>query len=260
MPDEKKPTDKAPRAPRAPRPKAPEAAAAGAPAAEADPTKGAPRAPRAAGARGGATPTRAPQAAPKALEFSGTYSPRLVARYREEIAPALMKEFAYKNIMQVPRVTKVVINIGLGEAKDNPKAVESADRDLAAITGQHPVQTKAKKSIANFKVREGMVVGMMVTLRGARMYEFLDRLVNVALPRIRDFRGIPKRGFDGRGGYSLGIREQTMFPEVDFNSIDRIRGMQISVQTTARNDEQAKRLLDLIGFAFVKDENAGRAA
>ena len=192
-------------------------------------------------------------------ESMSGYAPRLLGRYRSEIVPALMKEFAYRNPMEVPRLKKVVLNIGLGEAKDNPKAIESAARDLGAITGQHPVQTKAKKSIANFKLREGMVVGMMVTLRGARMYEFVDRLANVALPRIRDFRGIPKNGFDGRGSYSLGIKEQTVFPEIDFNEIDRIRGMQLTVVTTAQNDEQAKRLLDHLGFAFVKD-TIGKAA
>lgn len=249
-----KPT-RAPRAPRAPKAETPAAAPEQPkqPAAERPGTGQR----RAAPARQEAPKAPPPQAPP---EPSGPYTPRLLARYRTEIAPALMKEFAYKNIMEVPRVEKVVLNVGLGEAKDNPKAVESVDRDLSAITGQHPVQTKAKKSIANFKVRQGMVVGMMVTLRGHRMYDFLDRLVNVALPRIRDFRGIPKNGFDGRGGYSLGIREQTMFPEIDFNSIDRIRGMQLSVATTAKNDEQARRLLDLLGFAFVKDESAGRAA
>ncbi|MSQ24836.1 MAG: 50S ribosomal protein L5 [Dehalococcoidia bacterium] len=187
------------------------------------------------------------------------YAPRLREKYRQEIIPALIKEFGYKNPMEVPRAVKVVVNIGLGEVKDNPKVLEAAERDLVAITGQKPVTTRAKKSIANFKLRQGMAIGMMVTLRGARMYEFLDRLASIAMPRIRDFRGIPINGFDGRGNYSLGLREQVMFPEVDFNQIDKIRGLQITVVTTARNDEQARRLLTLLGFAFEKSPNAQAA-
>ena len=164
--------------------------------------------------------------------------------------PALRSEFSLTNVMQVPRVQKVVLNVGLGEALTNAKALETTERDLSTITGQHPVTTKAKKSVANFKIREGQTIGMMVTLRGARMYEFLDRLINVALPRIRDFRGAPNHGFDGRGNYSLGFREQTVFPEIDFNEIDRLRGFQITLVTTAPNDEQAKSLLKHLGFAF----------
>ena len=194
----------------------------------------------------------------KAQSLEG-YTARLRERYLKEIAPALMAEFSYKNPMEVPRVVKVVLNIGLGEVKDNPKVLEAAQRDLMAITGQRPVTTRAKKSIANFKLREGMAIGMMVTLRGARLYEFLDRLASIAMPRIRDFRGIPTNGFDGRGNYSMGLREQVMFPEVDFNDIDKIRGMQITVVTTARNDEQARRLLTLLGFAFEKTPNAQAA-
>ncbi len=179
--------------------------------------------------------------------------PRLKERYRKEIAPALMKEFAYSNAMEVPGVSKVVINIGLGEALENSKAVEAAQRDLTAITGQRPVTTKAKKSVANFKVRQGNTIGMMVTLRGDRMYEFLDRLINIAMPRIRDFRGAPANAFDGRGNYSLGLREQVIFPEIDFNEIDRIRGLQVTIVTTAGADEEARSLLKHMGVAFSKE-------
>ena len=181
------------------------------------------------------------------------YVPRLTVRYREEIVPALRTEFSLSSIMQAPRVQKVVVNIGLGEALTNPKALEAAQRDLSIITGQQPVTTKAKKSVAAFKIREGMTIGMMVTMRGARMYEFLDRLINVALPRIRDFRGAPSHGFDGRGNYSIGFREQTVFPEIDFNSIDRLRGFQITIVTSAPNDEQARSLLNHLGFAFARE-------
>ena len=181
------------------------------------------------------------------------YVPRLTVRYREEIVPALRTEFSLSSIMQAPRVQKVVVNIGLGEALTNPKALEAAQRDLSIITGQQPVTTKAKKSVAAFKIREGMTIGMMVTMRGARMYEFLDRLINVALPRIRDFRGAPNHGFDGRGNYSIGFREQTVFPEIDFNSIDRLRGFQITIVTSAPNDEQARSLLNHLGFAFARE-------
>ncbi len=200
---------------------------------------------------------RAKQAKAKKSNGSGKvrdlppgYAPRLIGKYRDEIMPALRSEFSLTNVMQVPRVQKVVLNVGLGEALTNAKALETTERDLSTITGQHPVTTKAKKSVANFKIREGQTIGMMVTLRGARMYEFLDRLINVALPRIRDFRGAPNHGFDGRGNYSLGFREQTVFPEIDFNEIDRLRGFQITLVTTAPNDEQAKSLLKHLGFAF----------
>jgi len=187
------------------------------------------------------------------------YVPRLKERYKKEVAPALIKEFGYKNVMQVPQVTKVVVNVGLGEALTNPKAPEACQEDLAAITGQHAVLTKAKKSVANFKLRQGMVIGAMATLRGTLMYEFLDRLINVALPRIRDFRGAPVNGFDGRGNYSMGFREQVMFPEIDFNAVDRIRGLQVTIVTTARTDDEARRLLALMGMAFARDR-AGAAA
>ena len=175
--------------------------------------------------------------------------------------PALCSEFSLSSIMQAPRVQKVVVNIGLGEALTNAKALEAAQRDLTTITGQQPVTTKAKKSVAAFKIREGMTIGMMVTMRGARMYEFLDRLINVALPRIRDFRGAPNHGFDGRGNYSIGFREQTVFPEIDYNSIDRLRGFQITIVTSAPNDEQGKSLLKHLGFAFAqRDRRGGRVA
>lgn len=178
--------------------------------------------------------------------------PRLREVYRNEIVPAMMREFGYSNPMQVPRVQKITLNIGLGEALTNSRAMEGATRDLATISGQKPIITRARKSIAGFKVREGNQIGTCVTLRGARMYHFLDRLVNVALPRIRDFRGIPRRGFDGRGNFSLGLREQIMFPEIDYNQIDRIRGLQVTITTTARNDAEATRLLELYGMPFVR--------
>jgi len=178
--------------------------------------------------------------------------PRLKERYRQEIVPALMQEFGYKNVMQAPRVDKVTVNVGLGEAVQNAKALDSATNDIATITGQHPVITKAKKSIANFKLREGMPIGAMVTLRGDRMWEFLDRALNAALPRIRDFQGVSPNSFDGRGNYSLGIREQVIFTEIDYDKIDKVRGLQITICTTARNDEESKRLLELLGMPFAR--------
>jgi len=174
---------------------------------------------------------------------------RLQNQYREEVTPILMKDFGYDNIMRVPRIRKIVINIGMGEALDNPKAIEYAVNDLRTITGQQPVVTKAKKSIANFKLREGRAVGVKVTLRSTQMWAFLDRLISVALPRTRDFRGIPDK-FDGRGNYTLGLREQLLFPEVEYDQIDRIRGMEISINTTADTDEEALRLLELLGMPF----------
>jgi len=179
-------------------------------------------------------------------------APRLKERYREEVVPALVKEFGYKNVMQAPRLEKVVLNVGLGEAIQNPKALDSAAEDVAAITGQKPVITRAKKSIAAFKVRKGMSIGLTVTVRGDRMYELLDRMVNAALPRIRDFQGVSPYSFDGRGNYSLGIKEQLIFPEVDYDKIDRIRGFQVTVVTTARSDEEGKRLLELLGMPFAR--------
>jgi large subunit ribosomal protein L5 len=183
---------------------------------------------------------------------SGLPPPRLRDVYRNDIVPAMMTEFGFPNVMRVPRLQKIVLNIGLGEALTNSRAMESATRDLATISGQKAIITKARKSIAGFKLREGNAIGTCVTLRGARMYHFLDRLVNTALPRIRDFRGISRRGFDGRGNFSLGIREQIIFPEVDYNQIDRIRGLQITITTTAQNDAEAIRLLELFGMPFVR--------
>jgi large subunit ribosomal protein L5 len=175
---------------------------------------------------------------------------RLKERYQKEIAPALAKEFNITNPMATPRLEKIVINMGLGEAIANSKIIDTAADELSSIAGQKPVTTKAKKSIASFKLREGMPIGSMVTLRGDRMYEFLDRFVSVALPRVRDFRGISPKAFDGRGNYTLGIRDQLIFPEIDFNKVDKTRGMNISIVTTAKNDEQARALLKALGMPF----------
>ncbi len=186
------------------------------------------------------------------MQGSNGYVPRLKQRYRDDVVPALMREFGYRNVMQVPRIEKVCINVGLGEAVQNAKAVEAASNDIALISGQKPVVTRARKSIANFKLRRGMPIGLMVTLRGDRMWEFLDRLMNAALPRIRDFQGVPPDSFDGRGNYSLGIREQVIFPEIDYDKIDRVRGLQVNIITTARTDEEGKRLLELLGMPFAR--------
>ncbi len=182
---------------------------------------------------------------------------RLQDQYRADVVPTLMQEFGYKNVMQVPKLQKVVVNIGLGEAINNARAIDAAVGDLSAITGQKPVVTRAKKSIAAFKLREGMPIGAMVTLRGPRMYEFLDRLVSVALPRIRDFRGVSPNSFDGRGNYTLGLREQLAFPEIDYDRIDKTRGLEMSFVTTARNDEEGRRLLALLGVPFARSERQG---
>ena len=176
--------------------------------------------------------------------------PRLKARYYEEIVPALRKEFGYSNVMQAPAVHKIVINIGMGEAIQNAKAMDNAVRDLSDITGQRPVVTRAKRSVASFKLREGMPIGCTVTLRGNRMYDFLDKLVSVALPRLRDFQGVSRDSFDGRGNYTLGIREQLVFPEINYDKIDKVRGMEITIVTTARTDEEGRRLLQLMGMPF----------
>jgi large subunit ribosomal protein L5 len=181
-------------------------------------------------------------------------------RYKDEIAPALMKEFGYTNVMEVPRLVKVSVNIGMGEAVQNAKALDAAAADLSAITGQRPVITRAKKSIANFKIRENMPIGMVVTLRGERMYEFLDRFLNVALPRIRDFQGAPSNAFDGRGNYSIGVREQLIFPEIEYDKIDKIRGMQITIVTTAKTDEEARRFLQLLGVPFQRQQALARVS
>jgi large subunit ribosomal protein L5 len=175
---------------------------------------------------------------------------RLRDKYKQEIAPALAKEFDIKNPMAIPRIEKIVVNMGLGEASGNSKILDVATDELKSITGQKPVITKAKKSIAAFKLRQGMNIGSMVTLRGERMYEFLDRLISVALPRVRDFRGVSGKAFDGRGNYTLGVREQLIFPEIDFNKVDKTRGMNISIVTTATNDEQARSLLKALGMPF----------
>ena len=179
---------------------------------------------------------------------------RLAERYKAEIAPTLIKEFEYGNVMEVPKLTKVVVNIGLGESVQNAKAVDAAVGDLMLITGQKPVVTRAKKSIAAFKLREGMPIGAMVTLRGQTMYEFVDRLTSAAMPRIRDFRGVSPNSFDGRGNYTLGLREQLMFPEIDYDKIDKTRGLEVSFVTTAKTDEEGRRLLQLIGMPFAKTE------
>ncbi len=177
---------------------------------------------------------------------------RLKEKYHKEVVPALRKEFNYENPMQVPAVNKVVVNIGMGEAIQNAKAMDAAVSDLATITGQRPVITRAKHSVATFKLREGMQIGCMVTLRGERMYYFLDKLLNVALPRLRDFQGVSPDAFDGRGNYTLGLREQLVFPEIDYDKIDKVRGMEVSIVTTARTDEEGRRLLKLMGMPFKK--------
>ncbi|GAP18652.1 50S ribosomal protein L5 [Levilinea saccharolytica] len=177
---------------------------------------------------------------------------RLKEQYKTEVAPALMKALNLENVMQVPAIKKVVVNIGLGEAMDNPKALDAAVADLSAITGQKPVVTKARKSIANFKLREGRAIGAKVTLRGERMWSFLDRLMNIALPRVRDFRGVSADAFDGRGNYTLGLREQLIFPEIEYDKIDKLRGMEITIVTNAPSDDQAAMLLQLLGMPFRK--------
>jgi large subunit ribosomal protein L5 len=179
---------------------------------------------------------------------------RMQEKYNEEVVPALRKAFDFKNIMQVPRIDKVVVNIGMGEALDNPKSLESAVADLTTVTGQKPVMTKARKSIANFKLREGRLIGTKVTLRGDRMWAFLDRLMNTALPRVRDFRGVSANAFDGRGNYTLGLRDQLIFPEIEYDKIDKLRGMEVTIVTTAKNDDQARVMLQLLGMPFSKKE------
>ena len=179
---------------------------------------------------------------------------RMQEKYNNEVVPALRKSFDLKNIMQVPRITKVVVNIGMGEAMDNPKAMEAAVSDLTIITGQKPVMTKARKSIANFKLREGRLIGTKVTLRGDRMWAFIDRLLSTALPRVRDFRGVSANAFDGRGNYTLGLRDQLIFPEIEYDKIDKLRGMEVTIVTTAKNDDQARVMLQLLGMPFSKKE------
>ncbi|MFC2060574.1 50S ribosomal protein L5 [Chloroflexota bacterium] len=178
---------------------------------------------------------------------------RLKERYREEIIPKLMELHQYRNVMQVPRLEKVVLNIGLGEAIQNAKALEAAERDLAAISGQHSITTRSKKSISSFKLRTGMPIGLKTTLRGIRMYNFLDKLVNAVLPRVREFQGVPKDSFDGRGNYTLGFKEQIAFPEIDYDKIDKSRGLEVSIITTAKTDEEGRSLLELLGIPFSKE-------
>ena len=192
------------------------------------------------------------EAAPKAPGTRSDQPPRMQKSYRDAVVQQMTKEFDYGNVMEVPRLDKVVVNIGIGEAISNNKALDAATADLQAITGQKPIVKKAKKSIAQFRLSEGMSVGLMVTLRGNRMYEFLDRLVNAALPRIRDFQGVPTRSFDGRGNYSLGLREQLVFPEIDYDKIDKLRGLEVSIITTAKTDDEARSLLTRLGMPFRK--------
>jgi large subunit ribosomal protein L5 len=214
-----------------------------------------------AGASGAAKPrtrkapakSKSEPATPAASNGSeGPFVPRLLSIYRLEVAPVIIREFGYSNPMMAPQLSKVTVNIGLGEALTNSGSVDAATRDIATITGQKPVVTKARISIANFRLRAGMSVGVMVTLRAARMWQFVDRLVNLALPRVRDFRGVPRNSFDGRGNYTLGLREQIVFPEIDYNLIDRMRGLQMTFVTTARTDEEARRLLELLGMPFAR--------
>ncbi len=197
---------------------------------------------------------QAPQkpAAPKAPGTKSEAPPRLLITYREKIVPQMTKEFEFENVMEVPRVAKVVVNVGIGEAKDNDKALDAAVGDVLTITGQKPALIKARKSVAAFKLREGQTVGIKTTLRGRRMWYFLDKLLNVALPRIRDFRGVNPDGFDGRGNYSLGLREQVIFPEIDYDKIDKLRGLEVAIVTTARNDDEARSLLTRLGMPFRK--------
>ncbi len=183
---------------------------------------------------------------------------RLEQRYLRDVVPALTRDYDYHNPMQVPRVAKVTVNVGVGEAIANSKALDAAVRDISLVTGQKPIVKKAKRSIAQFKLREGQNVGVMVTLRGERMWEFLDRLMNAALPRTRDFRGVPAKSFDGRGNYTLGLREQLIFPEINYDQVDKARGMEVSIVTTARTDQEARRLLELLGMPFQRDDDSGR--
>jgi len=201
------------------------------------------------GGKGAPAPAAEPVAAKRAA-VSGEVAPRLRERFRTAVVPALMKERGYVNPFQVPRLEKIVINMGVGEGKENPKVLDFATADLLAIAGQKPVVTRAKKSIANFKLRENAPIGCKVTLRGPRMYEFLDRLVNIALPRVRDFKGVPPKAFDGRGNYALGLKEQVIFPEITYDKVDKLRGMDIVMVTTARTDEEAKALLTHLGVPF----------
>ena len=266
MPGKSKPEAQNEEQPEASADEQPEAAAEEQPeaSAEVQPEAAAEKQPRSAATRkrsaqSGRT-TRGRRAGPAAvaepeapIETEGPPPPRLREVYRNEIVPAMMQEFGFNNPMRVPRIRKIVLNIGVGEALTNSRAMDGATTDLTTISGQKPIITKARKSIAGFKIREGNSIGTAVTLRGARMYHFLDRLVNMALPRIRDFRGVPRRGFDGRGNFTIGIREQIIFPEIDYNQIDRFRGLQVTITTSAGNDAEAIRLLEMYGFPFVRE-------
>jgi len=179
---------------------------------------------------------------------------QLKERYRKEVVPKLMESLGYRNIMEVPRLEKIVLNIGVGEAIQNAKALESAEKDLVTISGQHPVTTRSKRSIAAFRLREGMPIGLKVTLRGERMYDFFDRLVNAVLPRVREFQGVPRDSFDGRGNYTLGVKEQIIFPEIDYDNIDKVRGLEISIVTTAKTDDESRQLLELLGIPFARED------
>jgi large subunit ribosomal protein L5 len=243
MADEKKPVAaKAPKAEKAVAPKAEKAAVA-------------PKAEKAAAPKANKPVEKAaPKAEKKAAKpvQEEKYENRLIKKYKSEVVPALVKQFGYTSVMQCPKLEKIVINIGVGDATQNAKALEDSVNELATITGQHPVTTKAKKSIATFKVRQGQAIGCKVTLRGLRMYEFFDKLVSIALPRVRDFRGISKNAFDGHGNYTLGVKEQLIFPEIDYDKVSKIRGMDIVVVTTAKSDEEAFTFLSLMGMPFRK--------
>jgi large subunit ribosomal protein L5 len=181
---------------------------------------------------------------------------RLKEKYQEEVIPTMMRDYGYKSVMQVPRLKKIVVNIGIGEAIQQANIIEAAERDLASITGQHPVITRAKRPIAGFKLRKGMPIGVMVTMRGERMYDFFDKLVSISLPRLRDFQGISRNSFDGRGNYTLGLKEQIIFPEIEYDKVDKVRGMEISVVTTARNNDEGSRFLELMGMPFSRESRA----
>ena len=212
-----------------------------------------PKKPRAPSKRAPSKPKVADSTQPSS-PGNGKVKPAIFELYRDKVVPTMMQEFKYRNVMEVPRVNKVVLNMGVGEAKENAKAIEGATKDLTIIAGQKPIITRARKAIAGFKIREGMPIGVCVTLRGQRMGYFLDRLLNMALPRIRDFRGVSRSSFDGRGNYSIGIREQVIFPEIDYNEIDRIRGFQVTIATSAQTDPEGARLLELLGMPFAQQQ------
>lgn len=213
--------------------------------------------PRKAAARQAGSRGRSESRIAKATEAPAPVGrvPRLLTRYRDEVVPTMVTEFGYRVALQAPRLQKVVLNVGMGEALTNANALDAVSRQFSAITGQRPVITKARKSIAGFKIRDGMSIGVMVTLRSHRMYDFVDRLLNAVLPRIRDFRGVPRSSFDGRGNYSMGIREQIIFPEIDYNQVDKIRGFQITFVTSARTNEEAYRMLELMGMPFAREDD-----